>query len=262
MPQDAKSMRKECKLITEKGVKNLVLIVKPEASSQGKGIYLTRDPEEIDQDEHCVVQSYINQPYLMEKMKFDLRLYVLVLGIDPLRIYLSKEGLARLSTKCYDEVNDRNLDDMTMHLTNYSINKTSGKFVQNRAAIIDSTGHKRSLKFTLKYLEKCEGEDSAKLMVQIKDIIVKTLISAQASVSDTFKSVQLDDFENSMCFEILGFDIMLDSKCKPYLLEVNHSPSFSTDSPLDEKVKGELIKDTMRLLGLTKKRKQMYRKNI
>jgi tubulin polyglutamylase TTLL6/13 len=56
---------------------------------------------------------------------------------------------------------------------------------------------------------------------------------------------------------------MFDSKkCKPYLLEVNHSPSFTTDSPLDEKVKGELIKDTIKMLGLSKKRKAMYRKNI
>lgn len=64
----------------------------------------------------------------MEKMKFDLRLYVLVTGINPLRIYLSKEGLARLSTKMYDEVDDENLGDIMMHLTNYAINKNSSKF--------------------------------------------------------------------------------------------------------------------------------------
>jgi len=61
-------------------------------------------------------------------MKFDLRLYVLVIGIDPMRIYLSHEGLARLSTKLYEEVDDQNLDDMLMHLTNYAINKHSAKF--------------------------------------------------------------------------------------------------------------------------------------
>ena len=71
----------------------------------------------------------------------------------------------------------------------------------------------------------------------------------------------MDDYENSMCFHILGFDIMLDRDCKPYLLEVNHSPSFSTDSPLDEKVKGDLLRDTIRLLGLTKKRKALYKRN-
>ena len=79
-------------------------------------------------DEKCVVQEYINKPFLMERMKFDLRLYVLVLGIDPLRIYLSREGLARLSTKVYEEVDDQNLDDMTMHLTNYAINKTNAEY--------------------------------------------------------------------------------------------------------------------------------------
>lgn len=119
-PKDRNRLRKEWNSKT-------VLIVKPEASCQGKGIYLTREIDDIT-EEHCVVQAYIEKPFLMEKMKFDLRLYVLVTGINPLRIYLSKEGLARLSTKMYDEVDDENLGDMMMHLTNYAINKNSSKF--------------------------------------------------------------------------------------------------------------------------------------
>lgn len=75
-----------------------------------------------------------------------------------------------------------------MHLTNYAINKNSNKFQPNRAAVLDSVGHKRSLKFTLKYLEKCEGQDSAKLMKGIKDIIVKTLIAGQPTVAETMRS--------------------------------------------------------------------------
>jgi tubulin polyglutamylase TTLL6/13 len=125
----------------------------------------------------------------MEKMKFDLRLYVLVCGVNPLRIYLSKEGLARLSTKMYDEVNEDNLQDMMMHLTNYSLNKHSAKFQANKTAIVDSVGHKRSLRYTLKFLKKTEGRDSDKLMVQIKDIIVKTLIAAQPHLDQAVRSV-------------------------------------------------------------------------
>jgi tubulin polyglutamylase TTLL6/13 len=45
------------------------------------------------------------------------------------------------------------------------------------------------------------------------------------------------------------------------LLEVNHSPSFTTDSPLDEKVKGEVIKDTITILGLSQQRKKVYQDN-
>lgn len=175
------------------------MIVKPEASCQGKGIYLTREIDDIG-DDRCVVQFYIDKPLLMDKMKFDLRLYVLVLGTDPLRIFVSKEGLARLSTKNYEEANDENLEDITMHLTNYSINKHSAKFQPNRAAILDSSGHKRSLKFTLKYIEKVEKKSNARLMEEIKDIVVKTMISGQPHLTNMFRQCQLDDFENSMCF--------------------------------------------------------------
>lgn len=52
-----------------------------------------------------------------------------------------------------------------------------------------------------------------------------------------------------MCFEILGVDIILDSEARPYLLEVNHAPSFNTDTPLDYLLKKQLLIDTFQLLG-------------
>lgn len=136
----------------------------------------------------------------MEKMKFDFRLYVLVTGVNPMRIYLSKQGLARLSTKNYQEVDDTNISDMMMHLTNYAVNKNSTKFQPNRAAVIDSVGHKRSLSYTLKFLKKIEGFDTDKLMEEINDIIVKTIISGQPHLDSVFQSLQNNDYENSMCF--------------------------------------------------------------
>ena len=78
---------------------NATYIVKPEASSQGRGIFLIKSISNICSTERYVVQRYILNPYLIDGLKFDLRLYVLVYGCDPLRIYLFKEGLARLSTE-------------------------------------------------------------------------------------------------------------------------------------------------------------------
>jgi len=63
-----------------------------------------------------------------------------------------------------------------------------------------------------------------------------------------------------MCFELLGFDIFLDSDLKPWIIEVNHSPSFSTDSPLDFRIKKNLISDTIKLLNLSWQKKQVYKK--
>ena len=74
-------------------------IVKPEAMSQGKGIFLTRKLEDIDKDCHCVVQRYLHKPYLIDGLKFDLRIYILVASVDPLRVYIFNEGLARFATE-------------------------------------------------------------------------------------------------------------------------------------------------------------------
>jgi tubulin polyglutamylase TTLL6/13 len=59
-----------------------------------------------------------------------------------------------------------------------------------------------------------------------------------------------------VCFELLGFDVILNSELKPILLEVNHAPSFATDSPLDYDVKRAVFKDMFGLLGITLERKQ------
>ena len=53
------------------------------------------------------------------------------------------------------------------------------------------------------------------------------------------------------CFEILGLDIMLDHKAKPWLIEINHSPSFNTDTDLDMTVKEGLITDCVNLIQLS-----------
>lgn len=59
-----------------------------------------------------------------------------------------------------------------------------------------------------------------------------------------------------MCFELLGFDIIIDKNLRPYLLEVNHAPSFNTDTPLDYLVKKGLLYDTLNLLGVSVEEKK------
>ena len=75
-------------------------IVKPEAGCQGRGIYLTNSVSELEKCRGHIVQRYIDKPYLIDNLKFDFRLYVLVTCVNPLRIYVFDEGLARFATEC------------------------------------------------------------------------------------------------------------------------------------------------------------------
>jgi tubulin polyglutamylase TTLL6/13 len=88
------------KPIIEKKVllENKIFIVKPEADSQGKGIFLTNTWEDINYGDRLVAQHYIDPPYLIDGLKFDMRIYVLLYGVNPLRIYLFHDGLARFAT--------------------------------------------------------------------------------------------------------------------------------------------------------------------
>jgi tubulin polyglutamylase TTLL5 len=106
-----------------------IWICKPAASSQGKGIYITDDIHDIDQDESCIVSRYIHNPLLINSHKFDLRLYVLVTSFEPLKIYIYKEGLTRFASEPYSSGHKFNAYS---HLTNYSINKKNANFIQNK----------------------------------------------------------------------------------------------------------------------------------
>ena len=159
--------------------RNKTFIVKPEASCQGKGIFLTRNFEDIDPNEHCVVQRYMHKPLLVDGFKFDLRLYVLLSGVNPLRIYIYKEGLARFATAPYESPAPANLSNLYMHLTNYAINKDSANFIRNNDAKADDVGSKRSFSSILRRITELYGQTRCdQVFKQIHDLIIKTLCIA------------------------------------------------------------------------------------
>jgi tubulin polyglutamylase TTLL6/13 len=81
--------------------------------------------------EHYVAQRYLHKPYLVDELKFDLRVYVLVTGFSPLRAYIFHDGLARFATEKYLSPLGSNLDNLFIHLTNYAINKDNEGFIYN-----------------------------------------------------------------------------------------------------------------------------------
>ena len=135
MPQEANQFKNEF-INKRRRKKRTTFIVKPDCLSQGKGIFISRNCDKIiketsDQEMGYVVQEYLDKPHLVEDLKYDLRLYVMVYGLDPLRIFLHTQGIARFATEPYTAPKNSNMDNMFMHLTNYAIYKENAAFKQN-----------------------------------------------------------------------------------------------------------------------------------
>ena len=227
-----------------------------------------------------------------------------VASVKPLRVYLYKDGLARICTEPYVEPTSENMSHSCMHLTNYAVNKHSSAFQQ--PTVDDSEGeeagdgvsaNKRSLSWFLKWVEERNGKSQAdSLFRRIGTMTMRTILSIAPtlcrehdfhfnafrgvpvrtrespqceisvdddddgndaaegdgtkeqeeeeelktpdSVDSTYKGISM---RGSRCFEVLGLDVMVDQELRPWLVEVNHLPSFGTDSPLDLDVKDRLM---------------------
>lgn len=102
------------------------------------------------------------------------------------------------------------------------------------------------------------GIDYNQVKGRIKDVIIKTLISVEPHIVN---SLSRSTKYRQLCFEVYGFDILLDAKLKPWLLEVNISPSLSSSSPLDKKIKTMLICDTLNLIGVSAFDRKKFQKD-
>ena len=88
---------------------------------------MSEDIPSKEKDCKMIVQEYISNPLLIDDLKFDIRIYVLMTSIDPLKLYIFEDGLVRFSTEKYSNRLE-DLEDVFIHLTNYTVNKVKYKY--------------------------------------------------------------------------------------------------------------------------------------
>jgi len=143
----------------------------------------------------------------------------LVTSYRPIKAYVFDEGFARFCNELYSP-DIAEMENMFVHLTNVAIQKFSDKYSQVH-------GGKWSTKDLRFYIESVYGTEKAqKCFEDINNLMIMSL-----------KSVQSVIINDKHCFELYGFDVLLDSNCKPWLIEVNSSPSLSTTTKSDFKLK-------------------------
>mmetsp|Transcript_139000 Transcript_139000/g.241724 ORF Transcript_139000/g.241724 Transcript_139000/m.241724 type:complete len:652 (-) Transcript_139000:2016-3971(-) len=224
-------------------------IVKPSCGSGGEGIFLMQDVALLEPASDYIVQDYILRPLLINGYKFDFRIYVLVMSIHPLRIYIHEEGLVRLATEPYETPSRHNVGRHFMHLTNYSLNKTSEHFVESDG---EGSGTKRTMSSVLQLLKR-QGVQVQPILHKIEQMVIKTLISLQPSLVIQYEAMfahtldRLAACSPHKCMQVLGLDVMLDASHQPWLLELNSSPSLQIPDWVDYKVKSQVVGAALRM---------------
>eukprot|EP00996_Jenningsia_fusiforme_P001256 NODE_214_length_2721_cov_5.693488_g196_i0.p1 GENE.NODE_214_length_2721_cov_5.693488_g196_i0~~NODE_214_length_2721_cov_5.693488_g196_i0.p1 ORF type:complete len:838 (-),score=115.60 NODE_214_length_2721_cov_5.693488_g196_i0:116-2629(-) len=250
-------------LAQEWAQKPRTLIIKPVASACGRGIrvihrytlfvaanFCSPPPSFIghslprpDQYRQCLAQYYVRRPLLANGFKFDLRIYVVVTSFDPLRIFLYRDGLVRFASEAYSS---RTLNNKFVHLTNYCVNSKNPNLANGASS--PPEGAKWMLSQLMEWWK--HQADMPRpwddVWSSIQDLIVKTFLAIEdAAVQQTHRLVR----HSNCCFELFGFDVLLDQRARPILLEVNIMPSLCPSSPADRQLKSSLIADMLTLVG-------------
>ena len=176
-----------------------------------------------------IVQKYLDNPLLYKNRKFDIRCFVLL--DSNFNLYFCKEGHLKGSSELYNLNNSNKF----IHITNYSLQKNSNKFE------LYEIGNEMSYKDFKNYLiNENISLDKFDYMINQMKLLIKI----------SFKSVSkklLKNKKNILCFEIFGYDFILDNDFKLWILEINNNPGLSISSPVIEKLVPRMLDDAFRL---------------
>ncbi|MDT8879649.1 PqqD family peptide modification chaperone [Halomonas saccharevitans] len=216
-------------------------ILKPTNASKGKGIRLLKDVGEAPLARDWLVQEYLANPHTIRGHKYVLRLYVLISSLAPLRVYLYRQGFAKLASEPWDP---DDADNPYSQLTNPDINALNDR-AEVPVEFIDFDRYRQWL--------KDQGHDDDALFARIEDLVALTAISAVDAMRARTAEVGADP---RGCYELLGLDCLVDDTLKPWILECNLSPSLGicaapeSGGRVEEAVKGGLVRDLVTLIDI------------
>ena len=233
-------------------------IYKQALSARGANISLIRDFSEIhDVSVKATVQEYLTDVLLVDRRKFDMRIYVLITSIDPFVAYMYDEGVVRFAADRYSQPTMHNRHDLSMHLTNYAVNRKSRRSVRI----------KETLSELLEYLDNhpelfSQAPDSVaydqkagsgvireRLLKNIRDCLAKSLTAAYPYMIHGKRVSSIYSFPRRF-FGYYGADIIFDSRGRAKIFEINASPSLQMETPEDYEIKPLFVQSFLNIVGI------------
>lgn len=217
-------------------------VLKPSCLNRGRGVHIFKDlnflkqkiqeySQEPEMGASLIVQKYIEKPLLINGRKFDIRMWVLI--THNIECYIFKEGYLRTSSMIY-KIDNINIDNKYMHLTNNAIQRYSDNYGSFEE------GNQISFKNFNSYLHENYNESIEKILEQTKKLINKSYLAIKNKIiKDTNKM--------NCCFEIFGYDFIVDSEFNVWLIEVNTNPCLEESSSLLKILIPRMINDAFKL---------------
>ena len=219
-------------------------IYKPPEGLQGVGIKFLKNSNDFLK--YSFISKYISNPHLLKGRKYHIRMYVIVTGFTPLKIYIYNEGQVMRAAHNYSYELSK-IENNTASITNGHFNFKDPNYNHNATFNTDQ-GTEWSINVLKNYINK-NGGNWEKIWNEIKNISVKSILIN----FNIIKNKLLNDFKflrSNNIVQRFGFDIMIDDNMKPWLLEINGIPGMALYNIINLNNKIGVDTDFINLIGL------------
>ena len=230
--------------------------MKPRESSQGEGIYIVWEFQELRKvfatprkylydpvANPYIIQKYIRNPLLLDGRKSEIRIYWLIASLDPFLVLIYQEGTVRLNTRPFSL---EDFDNTLIHVTNVYQQENHPEY---DPSVI--------LKWSFSYWEKYLIEELKLAPENYVEAHLKPQLKRMFSfVIDAAREALAKHPENGLFFGLLGADIIFDDTLHPWLTEVQRGPGLSYDDPIKKEVIPPMLTEAASIMMEVRRRKR------
>ena len=204
-------------------------IIFKQNKQQQKGLYITKKKlkiSDISTQKFIVGQHYLDDPYLYNRHKINIRLYLaIVCGHDNVEAFVFNDGIISYTEKVFDKKDNSDEAHIASFYKSKSLYNLGYPITVNRFLNKENINHSHFF---------------SKMLKQSKFIV-------SAVTHKILNSFPYPCGPDNKCAELFGIDFYIDSKLSPKVLEINVGPGMSSFNNKDKQMRNKLLNDFLRL---------------